>query len=385
MACGAAGFRWCLAVIAAAAVTGCAVYEMRESYSVDTLAAAKVSGFSGVRYWADTSTPQFEKAIAKRAEQERASSGGKPFEFNALALSGGADDGAFGAGYLIGWTERGDRPQFNIVTGVSTGALIAPLAFLGPARDGDLQRAFTQVNAAEIFEANGLISVLTGESLTSTEPLQKLVARYVDQHLVDAIAAEHAKGRRLRVLTTNLDAQRPIAWDLGEIATHGGTKALKLIREVVVASASVPGVFPPVMIEAVVDGKPIREMHVDGGTTNNVFLIPANTPINKVYWSNGKAAAHFYVLFNGRLDAEFEMVERSTFQIAKRAISTLIKAHGQSSVRELRTLVEREGGVFKLASIGPDFTAKSPAPFTQSYMVQLFDHGRAAGRRASWR
>lgn len=383
--------RWAAAVLSlaalAASLAGCGTTEIRSAYAVDTPLPAPVAGFTGVRFWSDVESAELKAAIARRAEQELKASGGRPVAFTGLALSGGADDGAFGAGLLVGWSERGDRPNFAIVTGVSTGALIAPLAFVGTARDRDLTHAFTAVEASAIFRRNGLIEGLLGESLTSTEPLQMLVARYVDERLLGEIAAEHAKGRRLRVLTTNLDAQRPVAWDIGEIATQGGPKALKLIRDCIVASASVPGLFPPVMIEAVVDGRPIREMHVDGGTTRNVFLIPPTTKLSGVRWSNDpNSPARLYVIFNGRLDPEFAVVERRTLDIASRAISTLIKSHGQSTLRELQVFAAREKAVLKVASIGPDFKERSPEPFDNAYMNKLFDYGRSIGRSgAPWR
>ena len=370
-----------LVAVVALAMAGCAAVEIREAYAINAIIPAPVDGFKDVRFWADAETPQLREAIVKRAEQEKIAAGGKPVPFNALALSGGADDGAFGAGFLVGWTERGDRPQFNVVTGVSTGALIAPLAFLGPMHDNDLMRAFTQVSAAGIFKENGLLAGLIGESLTSTEPLQQLVAQFVDDKLVAEIAAEHVKGRRLRVLTTNLDAQRPVAWDLGEIAMAGGPKALKLIRDCVVASASVPGVFPPVMIEAHVDGKLVREMHVDGGTTRTIFMVPPNTNLKNLRWANaGATRPNLYVIFNGRLDPEFAVVERRTVDIAKRAISTLIKSHGQSTLRELQAFAEKEKAVFRIVSMGPDFKEVSPEPFNQAFMNKLFVHGRELGK-----
>lgn len=371
----------------AVSAAGCAVVEIREAYGVNQLKPAQVAGFTDVRLWADTDTPQLHAAMRKRLVQERAAGAKNTSGYSALALSGGADDGAFGAGYLVGWTERGDRPAFTLVTGVSTGALIAPLAFLGPSRDRQLMSAFTEASASGIFHSKGLIEGLIGDSLASTAPLQLLVAQYVDEQMVADIAAEHIKGRRLRVLTTNLDAQRPIAWDLGEIATRGGPAALKLIRDCIVASASVPGVFPPVMIEAQIDGKVIREMHVDGGTTRNVFLIPSNANLQDIRGLTGHGLRpQVYVVFNGRLDPEFALVERRTLAIASRAISTLIKSHAQSTVSELRTFAEREKGSFKIASIGPDFKAVSPAPFDQAYMNALFEYGRAAGASGTaWR
>jgi hypothetical protein len=193
--------------------------------------------------------------------------------YNYLSISGGGSDGAFGAGLINGWTESGERPHFKVVTGVSTGALIAPYAFLGPDYDAKLRESYTTVDASHIFEILGILPMLFSESATSTKPLQDLIATGVDEKLLDAVAVEYKKGRRLYVASTNLDAEQPIIWDMGAIAASGRPDRLALFRKVMLASASIPSLFPPVMIDVRANGEQRQEMHVDGGVFFQSFSI----------------------------------------------------------------------------------------------------------------
>jgi predicted acylesterase/phospholipase RssA len=184
-----------------------------------------------------------------------------------LAVSGGGDNGAFGAGLLNGWTETGTRPEFKLVTGVSTGALIAPFAFLGPDHDGTLKRFYTTLAPSDILEMRSLLAAITSDALADNAPLWQLVENVVDQALLDAIAAEYNdKGRLLLVATVDLDARQSVLWNMTKIAASDDPKALELFRSVMIASAAIPGTFPPVMIDVELDGQAYQEMHVDGGT-----------------------------------------------------------------------------------------------------------------------
>jgi predicted patatin/cPLA2 family phospholipase len=230
---------------------------------------AEPAGFRGVRLSqaeVERGQPQLLDGLASvRARLA-------PEETNILALSGGAAGGAFGAGALVGLTRAGQRPDFALVTGVSTGALLAPFAYLGPKWDERLEDGYTGGHAA------GLLSLKTfsprGLSLFRGEALDSLVQAFIDQDVVDAVAREHARGRRLLVATTNIDNQRPSVWDMGAIASHGGEPALKLFRQVLAASASLPGVFPPRLFDVEAGGETYQEMHMDGGLASALFVIP---------------------------------------------------------------------------------------------------------------
>ena len=192
-----------------------------------------------------------------------------------LALSGGGDEGAFGAGVLCGWTAHGDRPQFKLVTGISTGALIAPFAFLGSSYDDTLRYLYTGITSKDIFRMKSLLTVLWRDAIADTKPLAKKLDQYVDEAMLAAVAAEHKKGRRLIIGTTQLDAQRLVLWNMGAIASSGDPEAIKLFRKILLTSASIPGAFPPQYIRVEAGGKRYEEMHVDGGTTAEVVLYEA--------------------------------------------------------------------------------------------------------------
>ena len=200
-----------------------------------------------MRAWGDEVSEAFTKFTLESIQQERGRLwAGDPEKtgLHFLALSGGGDDGAFGAGVLCGWTAHGDRPEFKLVTGISTGALIAPFAFLGSSYDDTLRYLYTGITGKDIFSMKSLLTVLWRESVADTQPLAKMLDKYVDESMLAEIAAAHTKGRRLIIGTTQLDAQRLVLWDMGAIASSGDPDAIKLFRKIMLTSASIPGAFP---------------------------------------------------------------------------------------------------------------------------------------------
>jgi hypothetical protein len=190
-------------------VAGCSSLP-RTNYTASDAASSKVLDLSELRRYADEPASAFKTDVSYRAG---------PLSY--LALSGGGADGAYGAGVLNGWTAAGTRPQFSVVSGVSTGALIAPFAFLGPAYDATLRDVYTSGVAENLLNTPSIVRGLFGSGLFGNTHLRELVARYVGQDMLAAIAAEHAKGRSLLVVTTNLDTQRTVIWDMGRIAAIG--------------------------------------------------------------------------------------------------------------------------------------------------------------------
>jgi predicted acylesterase/phospholipase RssA len=220
-------------------------------------------------------------ALLARAKSDiRAEAAGRNGAINVLAISGGGSNGAYGAGLLTGWSDRGTRPEFTVVTGASAGALISPFAFLGSTYDPVLKKLFSE-NGEELLQLDGL-AALFGSGVFKTEPLKRLIARYVDAPMLDRIAIEYRKGRRLLIVTTNLDSQRTAVWDMGAIASSGAPDALGLFRDVLVASASVPGVYAPVLINVEGEGRRFEEMHVDGGVRANLLVVPESLLLSSV-------------------------------------------------------------------------------------------------------
>jgi predicted patatin/cPLA2 family phospholipase len=293
-----------------------------------------------------------------------------------LAVSGGGDSGAFGAGLLNGWTATGRRPQFKGVTGVSTGALIAPFAFLGPDYDGVLREVYTSINADSIYRFRGLSAALFDDAMADTTPLSQVIAKHLDQKLLDAIAAENRKGRLLLIGTTDLDAQRPVIWNIGAIADSGHPGALELVRKILRASSAIPGAFQPVLIDVELDGKKYQEMHVDGGAVAQLFLYP---PALRLSQTGINRERHAYIIRNARLDPDYAQSERRTISIAGRAINTMLASSGQNDVFRVYAITQRDRVDYNLEYIDRDFQAPKKGEFDQAYMRALYDYGYREG------
>jgi predicted acylesterase/phospholipase RssA len=313
-----------------------------------------------------------------REQQWRASQGQSgelpPAYF--LAISGGGDNGAYGAGFINGWTASGTRPEFKVVTGISTGALIAPFAFLGPKYDYVLERVYTTTSQKDIFTKRGFKSLIWGDAAADTAPLATIIASYVTPEFLKEIAAEYAKGRILLVGTTNLDSLEPVIWNMGAIASSADPGALKLFRSVLLASASIPGAFPPVMIDINVDGTPHQEMHVDGGTVTQVFLYPPSFRMDK----SVERKRVLYVIRNARLDADWASTERRTMTIAMRAIDSLTRTQGIGDLYRIYTTANRDGIDFNLTYIPPSFNTPHNEQFDTAYMQSLYKVGLDAAK-----
>ena len=297
-----------------------------------------------------------------------------------LAISGGGDDGAYGAGLLIGWTARGDRPQFAVVTGISTGALSAPFAFLGPDYDDKLKQVYTETSADDIFSKEPLLGLISGEAITNTTPLKQLIARYVDEAMVRRIAEEHDKGRLLLIATTNLDQARSIIWNIGAIAKSPDPRARELIIEVLRASASIPGAFPPVMLDVTVGDKRYEEMHVDGGAMAQVFLYPPSLRLKSIERLRPNHKDIAYIIRNGRLFRPEVTVKRQTLAIAGQAISTMTAANGVNDLYRIYLTAQRDGVDYNLAFLEDEFTVPYKGPFDPTYMNTLFEYGYSKGK-----
>ncbi len=342
-------------------------------------ARAQPLGIPNARFFADGDiTPMIQEgmrslereAAALRAEGRNPTRANLPPAYY-LAVSGGGDNGAFGAGLLNGWSETGTRPEFRIVTGVSTGALIAPFAFLGPQYDAALREVYTTMTPERVFRARGLSAALFNDAMADTSPLADVIAKYADEKMFAAIAREYNEGRLLLISTTDLDAQRPVIWNIGALAASGKPGALQLFHNILRASAAIPGLFQPVMIDVELDGKKYQEMHVDGGTIAQLFLYPPALEANRLL----KRKRVAYIIRNARLDPDYAMAERRTVTIAGRAINTMLAASGHNDILRIYFISLRDGVDYNLAYIGSDFTLEKKGEFEQSYMQALYQYG----------
>jgi len=356
-------------------VAACAHVPERSPLPMEHIDGAKVLGIPRVRMWGDAPPPWehhwFEKS---RSEIKERYSGIYGRRHTYLAISGGGENGAFAAGLLLGWTESGERPEFTAVTGVSAGALVAPFAFLGPEYDHVLKIVSVGLTSDQVYKKRGVIRALRTDALATTEPLQALIAKYVDEEVMEKIAEEHRKGRSLNIGTANLDSMRPVIWRIGAIANSGHPDALQLIRQILLASASIPALFPPVLIEVEAGGEKYDELHVDGGAASQVFLYPVGIDYDEILERLAvPGRPKVYIIRNSRLDPMYEQVRNKLFPIAGRSLESLVRTQGIGDLFRIYLETCRDGLDYNLAFIPSDFTEEADEGFDTQYMQDLFD------------
>ncbi len=371
---------------------GCAAPERVAAVPSSSTAAATVLGIPNERFVfagepgsaAAAIEREFAAAATRQARRLGLRSTAQLPQYNLLGVSGGGENGAFGAGLLCGWSAQGTRPAFDLVTGVSTGALTAPFAYLGSDWDPQLKGVYTDIGPDDVLRSRGLLAAVFQDALADSEPLLRTISRYLDARMLAALARAYGDGRLLFVGSTNLDAQVPVVWNIGAIAASGHPKALDLVRRLLLASAAIPGAFPPVMIDVTIDGEARQEMHVDGGAFAQVFLYPHRVgEARRARARRGERVvpANAYVIRNGRLDPDWASVDRRTLTIAGRAISTMIAASGYNDVIRIWNAAERDGIDYNLAFISRDFTGSYTRPFEQAYMRALYDYAFERARQ----
>ena len=375
--------KYAIAATALLLLIGCTSIH-RAPVPIEDMDRAVVPGMPDIRDWGDEPSPHFQEDLVQSVREAWEAGGPRPGDqpLHALVLSGGGSNGAFGAGYLNGWTQTGNRPTFKLVTGISTGALIAPYAFLGPDYDAKLEEVFTTVTNEDIYEFRSPFTALKKDSLTRTDPLALKLEEVIDDSMLQAIAAEHRRGRRLYVGTTNLDAQRLVVWNMGAIAASGRPGSIDLFRKVLLASASIPVAFPPVYIEVEVDGRRFDEMHVDGGVTAEFFLWGAMVDITEAARElqvdpSQRPPASIYIIRNSQIDAEPAQVEPRLIDIASRSMITVLKAVAMGDLIRVWALAERDGVDFNYVGIPPEHAEADVSTFDPGDMRRLFELGRA--------
>lgn len=376
------------AALAALLVSACSSIP-RHAVPTELSLVAEVPGFTGIRYRPllnpEPVRGMLRAAFVNETEASYVTEADGSRHYYYLSISGGGSDGAFGAGLLNGWSLAGDRPSFKVVTGVSTGALIAPFAFLGSDYDDELKASYTEVDATRIFSARSLLSILWSESLNDTAPLRALVASFIDDKVLDRIAEEHAKGRRLLVASTNLDAEEPVIWDLGAIASSKSPDRLDLFRQVLVASASIPTVFPPTMLKVQIGERTYDEMHVDGGVFFQSFffgsLISLPDTISAAHPEfKGVVKQSLYVIRNGRITPSPKPTERGLTAITLRAIGAMLKMSAINDLYRLYLATEHDDVAFRFIAIPQQFVSETEEQFNEAEMNRQYAFGEEMGK-----
>ena len=366
---------------------GCATVS-HNTVPKELVSEATVLDMPDVRAWGDEYSPVLQRSLVESVQQARAIDPRGVVDatgaVSVLALSGGGANGAFGAGLLKGWSEAGTRPVFKLVTGISTGALIAPFAFLGSGYDATLEEFYTTITTEDIYRERSYLAILFDpSSMTDTTPLQKVVAKQVDENILAAVAQAHQRGRRLFIGTTNMEAGRLMIWDMGAIAVSGKPGALELFRKVMLASAAIPVAFPPMYIPVEAGGKRYEEMHVDGGTAAQVFFYGFTLDLHAAAREVGiqtRVPVRLFIVRNGKLTVPWQLVSPSILPIADRSLNGLIGSQVVGDLYRIYTVAQQDGIEFNLAYIPADYEIGAQESFDKEAMKSLFRLGYEWGR-----
>lgn len=356
-------------VTLAAALGACSFVAPKRAMVPAALAdAASVGTSATLRYWGDDPEFAFNHTRVKPG-----SDGSVDF----LTLSGGGINGAYGAGFLVGWTQSGKRPEFEVVTGISVGAIMAPLAFLGSTYDDRLKVVFSSLTEATNPAADFISAVFGAPSILSNAPVLSAIRQVVDEKVLNDIAKAHREGRRLYIGTTNLDAQRPVVWDIGAIANSTLPNRMQLIHNIILASAAVPGVFPPILVDVAAQGHSFNELHVDGGVTQQVLLMPGG------YGKLGRNAK-LYVIFNGVVEPTRDTVQISSVSLLQRTVPTMLKYLGRANLAELASSAKESGVNYRVTAIPAEFPESDSLFGSSQWLEMLYGYGLQSGKAGAW-
>ena len=359
-------------------LVGCAAVQEREPVPQELVSRAEIPGVPRARFWGDVWPRWLPEKLGTMTEAAARERLGALYDepHNYLAISGGGAEGAFGAGLLAGWTESGTRPQFTVVTGISTGALTAPFAYLGPEYDAVLKELYTTTSTKDIAKRRPILRLIHNDAVSDTAPLRALIEKMVNADVITAIAEEYRKGRVLFIGTFNLDASRSVIWNIGEIAISNYPRRNALIHDILQASSAIPVAFPPVLVPVSVGDRTFDEMHVDGGTGMQVFLYPAAVDFRGLMERlKVPGQPKVYVIRNAYLDPDYDGIQRTMLPIAGRSIGSLIRTQGIGDLYQIHSLCLRDGNDFNLAYIPADITAEPSEAFDPVYMKVLYERG----------
>lgn len=372
----------CLIALLMSALTGCNSIPKRHRVAPpeNLVEQASIPHVPKARFWGDDPPPFATRLLAMTDEevaQEYPNLINRKIEV--LAVSGGGANGAFTTGLMMGWTVRGDRPEFMIVTGISTGAIIAPFIFLGPEHDHVLLELYTKYSTKETLIKRNPVYALTRDALYDTAPLREIIMNYLTDEVVEQIAQEHRKGRRLLLGSVNIDIMRPVTWDIGQIAISDHPHRRKLIIDIIMASSAIPCAFPPVFIDVEANGERYQEMHVDGGIYSQIMTGSISYHRDDIVKKlNAKGTPRLYVIRNAKVEPEWKEVEPKIIDIAARSLSSLLRTQGLDNLEQVYLTAKRDGFDIYLTSIPDQFNEKSSELFDTAYMKTLVDAGYEA-------
>lgn len=371
----------CLLLLA----TGCGALHPRSPLPAEQAGMANPPGYSNIRDWGDHYSPVLQRSVETALQAEAAPDnpfGQTPIQY--LSLSGGGMNGAFGAGFLCGWSAQGTRPTFDFVTGISAGALLAPFAYLGPSYDATLREIYAALKPSDLFQRKGLLRILRDDSIFDTAPLRQILERQINTNFLAAVAREHALGRRLWIGTANLDAQRPVIWDMGAIAGSGRPDAPELFRQVMMASSAVPGAFPPVYFKVEAGGKTYDELHVDGGVSRQAFAYGPVLHLDEIRRrldeQHRKRPAELFIIRNGDLGTHYAPVKPKALPILLNSLAALTHHQAEGDFYRMFVYAGRDRCDYNLTGIPASYQRQSTKEFDRDEMHRLFVLGENMGR-----
>lgn len=366
-------------------LTGCGNLHPRKPLPAELAGLANPPGYGDIRDWGDHFSPVLQRSVESALKEEAKKDnpyGQTPIQY--LSLSGGGMNGAFGAGFLCGWTAEGSRPNFDFVTGISAGALLAPFAFVGTNHDAALREIYANLQPKDLFQRKGWLRILRDDSVFDTAPLRKLLEKYVTRELLAEIAREHARGRRLWIGTANLDARRPVIWDMGLIATSGNPNATNLFLKVMIASAAIPGAFPPVYFKVKANGKTYDELHVDGGIGRQAFAYGPVLRLNEIRSqldeSDRERPAELFIIRNGDLGTHYDPVKPKALPIVMSSLHALTHHQAEGDFYRMFVFAGRDKCNYNLTGIPSEYERQSKIDFDSNEMKRLFALGEQMGR-----
>lgn len=349
----------------------------RDSVPQELVDQAVISGIPNARHWGDEEPPYIKDLLQSSGKEVvRKYPGIVNCRHTYLAISGGGSDGAYGSGILVGWSAKGDRPCFTVVSGISTGAIIAPFAFLGSEYDHVLIELYTNKSTEDVLTARKKLSALRRDAFYGTEPLRALLMNYIGEREVERFAEEYRNGRQLLLGSVNIDMMRPVSWNIGAIAASGHPHARELIVNIILASSAIPVAMPPVFIDVEANGKTYQEMHVDGGLFSQVMTYPITMHWDEIEKKlNTKGRSSLYVIRNAKIRPYWKEVQPKVADLALRSISSLTRAQGLGDIYQLYFTAKRDGIDIHLAFIPEECQASSNELFDKTYMNTLFTTG----------
>lgn len=353
--------------------SGCASIE-RLPPPEDPSILGEIPEIPNTRFWGDDTPPDnVERVSVIRNQITTDPSYDKNAPVHFLALSGGGQNGAFGAGILKGWSDTGTRPEFRMVTGISTGAMTAPFAFLGPEYDVAIVNLYTKFSTKDVLKTHLIKGILSGDSVTDNSPLRNILKSYFTPKEMQLVAQQHARGRRLFVGTTYLDVQRPVIWDIGAIASSDHPNAYDLIIDVLLASTAIPGAFPPIYFKAEMNGAEYDELHVDGGVTSQIFISPVSFRMEEALKKAGlHGEARIYLIRNSKISPKADHLKPKTFPILTHSLSTLLRVQGLGDMYRIYLDAEINNMKYHAAFIPDHFQEEPEEMFDINYMTDLY-------------